>query len=173
VTGAGSLGGPDLRSVLGFQIQTTRRWAVGMEGRLTGSEWLSRPQGVRNHPHWIYGHVALSSDFAPGVADVPMIVPGEWEALFGQGSRPDPEGQGYPSPETLRDVIERAMDRNLEVLQDLPLDSLHEPIRLALPQALLDFLRTRERWLGFSCLHLSYHLGQISLIEKALHGDPA
>jgi hypothetical protein len=65
------------------------------------------------------------------------------------------------------------MDRNLEIVAGVSPESLNEPIRLALPQALLDFLRTRERWLGFSCLHLSYHLGQISLIEKALHRDPA
>lgn len=173
MTATGGTESPDLRSVLGFQIQTTRRWAVGVAGRLAGSEWLFRPEGVKNHPHWIYGHVALHSDFAPGVADLPFLAPGEWKDLFGQGSRPDPEGRGYPAPDELRAAIERAMDRNLEVVRALSAESLNQPIRLELPQGLKDFLRTRERWLGFSCLHLSYHLGQISLIEKALHRDGA
>jgi hypothetical protein len=171
VTGSGPA--PDLRSVLAFQIQTTGRWATGLAERLDGSEWLYRPAGVKNHPHWIYGHVAWSSDFAPGVADLPLLVPGEWQALVGPGSRPRPDGKGYPSPAELRETIERAMERNLEVVESVSPESLTGPVRIAVPRGLENFLRTRERWLGFSCLHLSYHLGQISLIEKALHGSAA
>ena len=54
----------DLYSALGFQYATVKRWALAIPKGLEPADWLSRPAGMKNHPHWIYGHIALSSDVA-------------------------------------------------------------------------------------------------------------
>lgn len=164
-------GAADPRSILGFQYATVKRWAQTVHGKLEPSDWRSRVHGFRNPPHWILGHVAVNSDVVPAVADADLLVPKEWSRLFDMGTKPDPEAKGYPSPDELVALIERTMDRNLEILGSVDLNTLGEPVRVDLPEALEGFLRTRERWLAFAPLHLSYHLGQINMIHRALHPE--
>jgi hypothetical protein len=161
----------DLHSVLGFQYATVKRWAVAIPKGLEPADWLSRPAGMKNHPHWIYGHIAVSSDVVPGVIEVEPLVPRDWLALFDQGTKPDLEGAGYPSPQELSAMIERTMERNLEVLENLDPAGLREPLLIKLHESIRDFLGTRERWLAFAPQHLSYHMGQIQLIQRTLHPE--
>lgn len=162
---------PDLRSALGFQYAAVKRWAQVVHDKMAEEDWLARGEGFRNPPHWIFGHVAVSSDIAPGVIEAESLVPAKWRGLFDQGTKPDPQGKGYPSPAELVRLVERAMDRNLEVLNTVDPRELEKPPIGKLPEGLADFLKTRERLLSFSTLHLAYHLGQINMIYRALHPE--
>jgi hypothetical protein len=162
---------PDLKSSLGFQYATVGRWAQAIPERLEPGDWLARPAGFRNPPHWIYGHVAVSSDVMAGVRGLESLVPEAWRARFDQGTAPDPEGEGYPAPAELRDLLARTMARNLEGIAALDPSGLAEPIGVQLDPSLQGFLKTRERWLAFAPLHLAYHLGQIQMIQRVLHPE--
>lgn len=159
----------DSRSTWVFQYATIGRWAEAIPKGFEPEDWLKRPPGNRNHAHWIYGHVAVSSDIAPGLVPVEPLISRELRDLFDQGTSPDPEGKGYPAPQELSATIERTMARNLEIIQNLDFKDLGEPPLITLDESIRGFLKTRERWLGFAPLHLSYHLGQIQLIQRALH----
>ena len=161
----------DLKSVLEFQYATTKRWALAIRDGLEPGDWLRRSAGTKNHAHWIYGHITVSSDIAPGIVAVQPLIPEVWRGLFDQGTQPDPEGAGYPSPQELGSMIERTMDRNLEIVAGLDIADLAGPPLIAVDESVRKFLRTRERWLTFAPLHLSYHLGQIRLIQRTLHPE--
>jgi len=161
----------DLRSALGFQIATLGRWAEAIPDRFEAGDWLVRPAGFRNHPHWIYGHVAVSSDIMAGILEVEPLVPDGWRALFDQGTAPDPAGAGYPSPIELRELLGRTMTRNRERIADLDPAGLEGPLRIQLDPSIRGFLKTRERWLAFAPLHLAYHLGQLQMIQRVLHPE--
>jgi len=158
-------------SLAGFQLRTIQRWVGAAVKALPGEDWLRVPAGMRNPPHWLLGHIAISADIGPGLRDVPALVPGEWEQLFGPGTHPDRCGVGYPSPSRLADAAEAALIRAAEVASGLGPAELEAPPLAAVPEGMGGFLRTRERLLGFSVLHLAYHIGQIRLVHRAFHPE--
>lgn len=158
----------DSSAVLEYQIKTTKYWALSIPEGLKKEDWLVRVAGMNNHPHWLYGHIAVFSDFISIVSDTESLVPKEWQKLFGQGSKPEPEGKEYPAIPALSDLITRAMDRNLAMIKDLDRGELQAP-PLGLPEEAMRFFKTRERWLFFAPLHLGYHLGQIQQIQRVLN----
>lgn len=161
----------DLNSFLVFQTHTVFRWILSVPARFHDDDWLKRPGGAKNHPHWLLGHIAVSSDFAPGLNLGEPLVPAEWEAHFAMGSRPSDDGAGYPAVAELVSAIERAYARNLELVGGLESHLLTRPPGIPIEASLKKFLRTQERWLGLQTLHLAYHTGQLQSLAAALHPD--
>lgn len=154
-----------------FQLRVTQRWVHGAVSALVEEDWLRVPPGTRNPPHWLLGHIAVSADIGPGLAPVDPLVPDAWEHLFGQGTHPDPEGVGYPLPSRLAETASAALERAINLVPRIPPGDLLRSPLAAVPAGMESFLRTRERLLGFSVLHLAYHIGQVRLAHRAFHPD--
>lgn len=161
-----------LRSFLAVQIQMLDRWAGGILGSLKDSDWLARPGGVKNPPHWLAGHLAVSWDLARGLADAEPAVPPEWESLFGEGTQPRQDGAGYPDPASIRETLHGLTERNVAEVGALTDTDLQAPPHGPIPEMAARFLTTRERYLALNTAHFGYHLGQVQLIVRALR-EPA
>jgi len=162
---------PGAGSLAVFQLRTIQRWVGAAVEALPAEDWLRVPSGMRNPPHWLLGHIAVSADIGPGLTEVQPLVPGNWHGLFGPGTHPDLSGGGYPPPDRLAEAARSGLERAAEVAIRLSPGELPLPPLAAVPSGMETFLRTRERFLGFSVLHLAYHIGQIRLLHRAFHPD--
>jgi len=158
---------PDIDG-LAFQTRTVLRWARNLAGTFPAHAWLARPVGAGNHAYWLFGHVVASSDWSPAVTGAVSILPPGLDNLFGTGSKPRANGEGYPGIEELAPWLDQTLARNLAMIQTLDPDVLDEPPAVPVAEEGARLMRTRERFLFFQPLHLAYHLGQIEWLRKTM-----
>jgi hypothetical protein len=123
-----------------------------------------------NHPAWILGHLAFSTDAALGLLGADKALPAEWVALFNPGSKPLPDRCSYPSKDALLKALEGGFER---VRQRLPAAT---PEQLAQPTKnprMREGLPTVKEGLTFLLTgHLGLHLGQLSSWRRLIGLPP-
>ena len=131
---------------------------------LDAPQMTLQPKPGMNHPAWVLGHLALSSDFACNMLGLEPKLPNDWNEKFGMGSKPTAGGD-YPDKDTLLSSLDEAHQRlatALEAADSATLDSQtpNEEFRRVMPTIGdgLVFLAT-----GHECAHL----GQLSAWRRA------
>ena len=90
--------------------------------------------------------------------------PEGWDELFGMGSEPKPDASAYPPIAEVRAILEKNRTLLLEWLGGLSEDDLEKP----LPEGLAGFAPNFGALIGSLAVHEAMHVGQITLIRKAL-----
>lgn len=127
------------------------------------------PKG--NHPAWIIGHLALSSDNLLKMMGQPTTVPENLRPLFGRGSEPQAERSIYPSKDALLQQLATVHTAVSQALPHVPREVLDRPNPVPLVQ--LQSLPT----VGNLIMHLlttheAFHLGQLSAWRRAMGYAP-
>jgi hypothetical protein len=119
-----------------------------------------------NHPAWILGHLAFSTDIALAALGAPKVLPAEWTPLYGPGSSPSASRTAYSSKDELVQTFEQGFDRVRQqaasaIQAQLAQASTHPRMTDALPtvQDGVAFLLTG---------HLGVHLGQLSTWRRMI-----
>ena len=135
---------------------------------LEPEDLVRQPPGCSNHALWTLGHLVVSAQAIGGELGLDPWLPGGWNDLFGQGSKPVPDAAAYPALDELQSALAAAARRLEDRLQVLP----HEDWIGPLPD-----IRFRDRFpsLGNAVVHIllahtSFHAGQLSVWRQALHG---
>jgi len=119
-----------------------------------------------SHILWLVGHMAWTYDLIlrSGLNGEPSLLPAEWPALFGFGSKPTNNPADYPSLDETRQGLETAHAAAMSYLATIPDSMLPE----ALPARYIAKrkFRTWEKLLLTSCFHEAYHAGQIGLLRR-------
>lgn len=126
-----------------------------------GDEQLTRqPLPGVNHPAWILGHLANSTDVGATLLGEARSLPEQWDKLFGRGSQISPDRSVYPSKAELCTALEQGFSRLLNQANAAGAETLARPnpnprLKEMLPTVgdALAFLMTG---------HFAAHLGQIS-----------
>lgn len=134
------------------------------------AEMTAQPNGIRNHPAWVIGHLTLICQLIGGVAGLNEWLPSGWAEKYGPGSEPADDPALYEDKdEALRCLAdaEGRLTRAVEALDDAALD---QPFP---DEAYLDVFPTvRHALTQILVGHTAYHVGQVALWRKALGLPP-
>ena len=86
------------------------------------SDFAKQPVPKGNHPAWVVGHLAVSSDNLLKMLGQPVLVPEPWRPLFGRGSTPVPEREKYPAKTELLERLAAVHAAVVSALPGVPID---------------------------------------------------
>jgi hypothetical protein len=135
------------------------------------ADMVAQPEGIRNHPAWVVGHLTYSCQLLGGVVGLqPWLPDDDWARRFGTGSVPV---ANLPVYETKADGLAILRDGQARItravggMSDSQLDrpfpdeshrQLFPTVRHALTQVLVG--------------HAAFHVGQISVWRRAMRLPP-
>ena len=76
-----------------------------------------QPGGLKNHPAWTLGHMALATGFTGTLLGLESKVPAEWNELCGRGSTPTDDRAKYPGKEEMLSALETEHARVVDAFQ--------------------------------------------------------
>jgi hypothetical protein len=119
------------------------------------------------HILWLVGHMAWTYDVVMRSAlnGEPSLLPSNWPALFGQGSKPTPDPAAYPPLAEVLLELEKTHAASMAYLATIPDGKLPENLPPDHPGKLS---RTWDRLILAACFHESYHAGQAALLRRGL-----
>jgi hypothetical protein len=137
-----------------------------MAADIAEEEMTAQPAPGVNHPAWILGHLAVTTDSAVRIVGATPICPEDWRAKFGPGSTVVADRGAYPSKSELLSAFEAAHARVTEGMANVTEEHLSRPQ----PSR---FFRDELPTLGDMLLHLitthpMLHLGQLSAWRRAM-----
>lgn len=142
------------------------KYARGLVDDVADDRMAEQPAPSVNHPAWVLGHLALTTDFMASLLDLDSHCPPAWRDLFGGGTQPKPDRALYPDKATLLDTLAAGHERNAEAFTAFDPARMDEPIgnpRMA------KRLPTVGAWLIFGMGHHEMlHLGQLSAWRRVL-----
>ncbi|HJT77270.1 MAG TPA: DinB family protein [Gemmataceae bacterium] len=123
-----------------------------------------------NHPAWVLGHLALTTDNALGWLGAEKALPPEWAALFGAGSKPTASRGDYPAKEELVRAVEQGFERVRQRVQAAPPEQLARPTTHPRMRETLPTVKDGVAFLLTG--HLGVHLGQLSTWRRMIGLPP-
>jgi hypothetical protein len=133
---------------------------------IADEEMTFQPAPGMNHPAWIIGHLAVTTDSAVKIVGGTPVCAEEWRAKFGPGSTLVADRSAYPSKSELLAAFEAGHARVMEGMAKVTEEHLSRPqpsrfFKEELP-ALGDML------LNLITAHPMLHLGQLSAWRRAM-----
>lgn len=159
-----------LISLILDDLQQARVYASDMLSHVDDSIWFRQPAAGINHIAWQVGHMTIAQyglclKRIRGVRpDDDLLLPAaEYGRLFGKGSVPSPNADGYPAPADIRAAFDRVHQQVLQEVAGLDESVLEEPAGPPHPM-----FTTKGGALRFSAKHEMLHVGQIGLLRRLL-----
>lgn len=134
-------------------------------------DWTHQLFPGANHALWFLGHLAIADDYcrATIAPERAHALPAEFQRLFGMGSQPVADPAAYPPVETVQAQTDAARGALLAAVAALSDEQLAAPPAGG-QQGFLP--ASTAGALLFFAEHESFHLGQISLVRRALGHAP-
>jgi hypothetical protein len=118
-----------------------------------------------NHALWCLGHLALTDAWiAKEVGITGVNVPSEWNAVFGQGTKPTSDASAYPSVSEVRRVFDATRAAVLNWTEGATEAQLAKSLKEQTGGFAADVLDGLYK-LGW---HEGWHFGQVASLRKAL-----
>ena len=99
-----------------FTYQFNLGRARTLVGDLSDEQMTRQPHGVVNHPAWLLGHLAASSNQVAKMLGLPSTFPAAWTEAFAIGGVPSGDAAAFPSKEELLAELARQHERVAEAL---------------------------------------------------------
>lgn len=148
-------------------FEATVRFMERSVDDLSDGEMVAQPSGVPNHATWTLGHIIVSCQgMAKELGAAPWL-PEDWEAVFGYGSTPRPEGHQYPGKAQLKTLLADAMARLSTTIRSANASAL----KRQLPDE--DLPSMGHVLLQVVVGHTAYHAGQLAVWRRALGKESA
>lgn len=124
-----------------------------------------QPAMTDNHLMWTLGHLALTNQWFAGALDGrPNTCPESYNALFGYGSKPNPDPSVYPPFQEVREQYEATYNRFIKAAEAMKeADMLASAI-----EATGGFCKDKGELLEKAIWHEGWHSGQISSLRRAI-----
>lgn len=155
------------------QIDFARRYTLALIADVADDDWFRMPAGIHTHVGWQIGHLAVA-EYGLCLFRLRGRREGDAELLsstfrkqFSKGSRPQAEGEPYPSPEEIRGVLHAVHQQALQELAGYTEADLEAPVEE--PYALFP---NKLGALYFCSLHEMMHAGQIGVLRRLLGKTP-
>ena len=146
-----------------------RKATLGLLEDIPDDKLRFRPGGAGNHATWITGHLAWTDDhFLSKLGDRESKCTGEWDALFGKGSRVLDQAEKYPPFTELRE----ALSERRETLVSWFLSMSGERLAAALPEDWQVFAKSYGVLINTIAWHEGMHAGQLTVIRRELGLGP-
>lgn len=125
-----------------------------------------QPGGMKNHPAWVLGHLALSCDGACKMLghDEPKA-PAQWGEVFKNGVTPTADRSKYPDKAALVKALEEGHAALAKVYEDAPESVLNQPLPMEEVRPM--FPTVGDFVLFLMTGHEGMHLGQVMAWRSA------
>ena len=136
-------------------------------GDLSDEQMVRQPNGVVNHPAWILGHLALTSDHLAKLLDCESTFPAAWTEAFKPGGIPSGDAAAFPSKAEILDELAAQHERVATALTNA------DPAIFARDSTRASVTRQRFPTIGDYAVflissHEGSHLGQIAAWRRAM-----
>lgn len=155
------------------QIEFARNYTLQLLADIDESDWFRQPTGCCTHIAWQVGHLAMA-EYALTMVRIrgkeptdESVLPADFFRRFKKGTEPAPDPHVYPTPSTIRQVLDRVHRQALTELAtytDADLD-----VKLPEPHMAFD---TKLGSVYFCSAHEMLHAGQIGLLRRMLGKAP-
>ena len=156
----------DVLHVYAFNLQFTNM----LMGDVDDADIAKQPFPNANHPAWLLGHVAATSNFGCTLMGHDDALGADWGAKYGQGSSPSANRADYPSKADLLATLTAQHERLAAAITEA------DPGAFARPtpnEGLARFFPTLGNAVTFiATAHESTHIGQLSAWRRAM-GKPS
>lgn len=133
---------------------------------LKSAPLVSPIAGSGNHAHWILGHLVFSEgrylEMMQGISNPYQ----SHQASFGGGSKPDPQGTGYPPYDELLKQLQSMHEGYLAWLEGLTEADLDQ-VTQGIPPEFELYFGTWRQMLMMRALHWMNHRGQLADCRRA------
>lgn len=137
---------------------------------LPDERMAEQPMPGVNHPAWILGHLAWSTDRGRSLLGLEAECPPEWTTMFGFGSTPSTNRGDYPSRDELVRAVERGFERLREQATSASPEQLQQPTTNPRTKEFLPTVRDAITMLLTS--HPGIHLGQLTTWRRMIGMPP-
>ena len=152
-------------------LEQSKSWILALIGDMKDAVATAPTVNGGNHPHWVLGHIIHSeAGMVNGFIQGRPSPLSKWDALFGMGSQPDPQVNGYPSMDELLAEFEKVRADTLNVLDGLNDADLDKPSHA--PENLAPMFGTLGQCFSMLSLHASFHAGQVADARLAAGKKP-
>jgi hypothetical protein len=139
-------------------------------GDIPEERMVEQPLPGVNHPAWILGHLAWSTDRGRWMLGLEPECPSEWTATFGFGSKPSASRGDYPSRDELIAAVEGGFERLREQAAAATPEQLEAPSPNPRTKEALPTVQDTVALLLTG--HLGAHLGQLSMWRRMIGLPP-
>ena len=149
-----------------FSIAYSVGYIADQVSDIESSKMTQQPNGVVNHPSWIIGHFAFAFQVAGSIIGVPGWLPEDWNARYGQGSKPTTDRSAYESKDEALEIMRDSHKRLAAAVGALDDTTLDQPF----PDASLHYVFPTIRQALTQILggHSGYHIGQLVEWRRAM-----
>lgn len=146
------------------QLQFARGVTNKLAAGFSDAQSLEQPANCPNTLLWTFGHLACTASWLASLVDgKPQSVPGEWDKLFGMGSKPSGDKSGYPALAEVRKAFEDTYTRLVNALSAKTDAELLTPVAGEPSSFVKDKLDA-----AFKCAwHEGWHTGQLADLRRA------
>lgn len=150
-------------------LKWVRSISDGILGDFPDDKFTFQNHPNDNHAAWVLGHLASTDAWIAGVVGARGVsIPESWNALVGQGSKPERDAKKYPSPAELRKAYADSRAAVLEWLETAPDSALAVDLKDKTGGFCTDPIDAMLKiaW------HEGWHVGQVATLRKTLGLKP-
>lgn len=154
--------------VLAHTMDSARKYTLTLLEAVPEADWFRQPPLGVTHVAWQVGHLAyaeyrliLERVRGQRPADTSLLPP-DYTRLFGRGSIPQADPRQNPSPQQLREVLDRVHQQAMHELKSFTPEQLQEPISEP-PHPMFSDKGGAINWCA---MHEMVHAGQIGLLRR-------
>ncbi|MEW4487423.1 DinB family protein [Thalassoglobus sp. JC818] len=158
---------------LRLSLNMSFEWIIQLAEDLADAPLAVPTSRGGNHAHWTMGHLVFSQ---AGLTSMISGRPNTWEtwkSLFAGGTRPHPEGDGYPTYTEVLTAYRTVHVETLQLLETIGVSGLDDA-----PKAVWESLRDQPdfqsngRLFVFIAMHDMAHFGQLADVRRSLGRKP-
>ncbi len=133
---------------------------------------LTQPiAGAKNPPAYILCHLAMVNDMGLAMLGRPNECPAGWAEVFGPGKQPQDVSFAYPPKAELLAIVQRGQKALCEAARGAAAEAMLQPHGLAMFAG--SPIETKGDIVALLLTaHLSFHLGQLSVMRRQLGFAP-
>ncbi len=135
---------------------------------LSDEQMVWQPHGVVNHPAWILGHLALSSDGLARRFGLASTLPSGWADTFGPGGLPSGSAADFPGRDRLLDELASQHARVAEAVTGADAAIFDTPPSFPDERRRRTFPTLGDYAAFVMVVHEASHIGQIAAWRRAM-----
>jgi len=141
-------------------------YAEALVSDIEDAKMANQPAGLKNHPAWTLGHLAVGQDIILQMLELPSALDPSWLRLFGPGIPPTDDRQNFPMKAELITVLKNSHDKVAAAVRE-HFDRRASAVN-PIPPLVERFPTVGDLVLYFLTTHEATHLGQISAWRRAM-----
>lgn len=134
------------------------------------ADMTAQPNGIKNHPAWIMGHIAFACQSLGRAIGLPHWLSRDWSTRFGTGSVPVAAADVYGTKEELLAILAETQSRMTEAVKQMDDSQLDQPFPVE--SYLPVFPTIRHAVTQVLIGHTANHIGQLSVWRRGMNLPP-